>query len=354
MGSVKGRIEEEGRGRGIEERPIPKRCGMKRQVDLTIDESIETFQRTKNMITRKLIGTLAILLFVLLLRTAIGETPHKLPPDLDDYISNALKMAGYSDDPIPPPTLLPSLSATQQEIQRRYAQEQKRYRDEMDKRTAIILDAIEAYYLEQRLKPPPNTILVGFDENTDACFYDPMPGYEWVNPGTSDLRVKPINTVMVVDENTGKVAYRPATGYTWANPNSSPPDFRVKPINNLQTTTGRKQEKEPSERTSNNRDDKTSFLRTIDREENLSISAIIFMIMLTWGVGLAPALIFRFVIYRRPMTKVPAIIVTILFFFINIMIVASDTIFQHSKSSHHVQVLIAFAIYGILVTGKRK
>jgi len=72
---------------------------------------------------------------------------------------------------------------------------------------------------------------------------------------------------------------------------------------------------------------------------------------LTWSIGLGPALALRFLILRRPIGKIAAIITTLILSVLNIVIVATDTVFTAS-GTHRVQALIAFAIFAILKYGR--
>jgi hypothetical protein len=84
--------------------------------------------------------------------------------------------------------------------------------------------------------------------------------------------------------------------------------------------------------------------------ENWLLVLIVSTIM-TWGIGLAPPLLTRFVFLRRPMPKVAAILFVVAFLLINLMIFIA----LGSRSKTHAGlVLVAFASYYILRAGSRK
>lgn len=78
----------------------------------------------------------------------------------------------------------------------------------------------------------------------------------------------------------------------------------------------------------------------------LIISAI-----LTWGIGLAPPILIRFIFLRRPISKGWAIGTAIIFLFINILIF---TALGSTSKTHGALFLVAWASYAILRKGFRK
>ena len=81
---------------------------------------------------------------------------------------------------------------------------------------------------------------------------------------------------------------------------------------------------------------------------NLIVSAI-----LTWGIGLTPALLIRFAFLRRPISKGCAIGTVILFGFINFVIFSANAA-ARGGTIGGAFVLIAFASYAILRKGAKK
>lgn len=75
-----------------------------------------------------------------------------------------------------------------------------------------------------------------------------------------------------------------------------------------------------------------------------------FSFVLTWGIGLTPPLLIRYVFYRRPLNKWPAIGYCTLLFFVNIVLF---TALGSESKTHSALVLIAFVSYYILKRGQR-
>ena len=73
--------------------------------------------------------------------------------------------------------------------------------------------------------------------------------------------------------------------------------------------------------------------------------------LITWGIGLAPPLLIRFVFMGRPIGKGWAISLVALFWAFNIMFF---TVLGSKSKSHSVLILIAFVSYLILRKGTRK
>ncbi len=81
------------------------------------------------------------------------------------------------------------------------------------------------------------------------------------------------------------------------------------------------------------------------------VLSLILSFILTWGIGLAPPLIIRFVIMKRPLAKSPAIVVAVVFLFLNLLFFVA--IGSQSKT-HAALLLVAWASYAILRTGHQK
>ena len=73
--------------------------------------------------------------------------------------------------------------------------------------------------------------------------------------------------------------------------------------------------------------------------------------VLTWGIGLAPPLLVRFALMRRPMPKSGAIAFVVVFLFINIVIF---TVLGSRSKTHGALVLVAIASYYVLRRGAKK
>lgn len=72
---------------------------------------------------------------------------------------------------------------------------------------------------------------------------------------------------------------------------------------------------------------------------------VLFSFAITWGIGLTPPLLVRFLIMRRSIAKWPAIAVTVLFWFCNLLIFIS----LGSESESHIALLVvAWVTYLIL------
>ena len=72
---------------------------------------------------------------------------------------------------------------------------------------------------------------------------------------------------------------------------------------------------------------------------------IIISIIFTWGIGLSVPLLIRYVFLRRPINKIPAIVIVVILLFLQL---ALWTSLGSVNKSHIVLVLIAYISYGIL------
>lgn len=72
---------------------------------------------------------------------------------------------------------------------------------------------------------------------------------------------------------------------------------------------------------------------------------IIASIIITWGIGLAPPLLIRYAILKRPMDKWPAIGTCAILWFLNIIIF---TALGSKSKTHGALTLVAFVSYWIL------
>ncbi len=72
---------------------------------------------------------------------------------------------------------------------------------------------------------------------------------------------------------------------------------------------------------------------------------IMVSIVLTWGIGLAPPLVIRYAILKRPMNKWPAIGTCAAFWFFNIILF---TALGSKSKSHAALTFVAFVSYWIL------
>jgi len=79
--------------------------------------------------------------------------------------------------------------------------------------------------------------------------------------------------------------------------------------------------------------------------EGLSTSDMVFSIVVTWGIGLAPPLLMRFVFFKRPLGRFTAIITCSILFFLNVMLF----IFLGSTNkTHGALAIVALVSYWIL------
>lgn len=74
-------------------------------------------------------------------------------------------------------------------------------------------------------------------------------------------------------------------------------------------------------------------------------SFILFWIILTWGIGLTPPLLIRFLLLRRPMEKKYALGIVGLFWFFNLLLF---TAFGSKSKTHFGLILVALVSYAIL------
>lgn len=84
----------------------------------------------------------------------------------------------------------------------------------------------------------------------------------------------------------------------------------------------------------------------------LDAVTIVASIILTWGIGLAPPIVTRYAILKRPMNEWPAIGVCAAFWLLNI---ALFTALGSKSKTHAALTLVAFVSYWILrKAGKAK
>lgn len=88
-------------------------------------------------------------------------------------------------------------------------------------------------------------------------------------------------------------------------------------------------------------DDSMTAILTSDKGE----SFILFWIILTWGIGLTPPLLIRFLLLRRPMEKKYALGVVCLFWFFNLLLF---TALGSKSKTHFALILVALVSYAIL------
>lgn len=79
--------------------------------------------------------------------------------------------------------------------------------------------------------------------------------------------------------------------------------------------------------------------------------ALVLSAILTWGIGLAPPLIIRFVLARRPLSKGLSITIAVLFWFFNFVLF---TALGSESKTHAALFLVALASYAILRKGGRQ
>lgn len=79
--------------------------------------------------------------------------------------------------------------------------------------------------------------------------------------------------------------------------------------------------------------------------------ALVLSAILTWGIGLAPPLIIRFVLARRPLSKGLSITLAVLFWFFNFVLF---TALGSESKTHAALFLVALASYAILRKGGRQ
>ncbi len=73
--------------------------------------------------------------------------------------------------------------------------------------------------------------------------------------------------------------------------------------------------------------------------------------LMTWGIGLTPPLLIRFLFFRRPISKIASIGIVVPFWFINIIIFIA---LGSESKTHTALLLVAFASYAILHRGYTK
>ena len=84
----------------------------------------------------------------------------------------------------------------------------------------------------------------------------------------------------------------------------------------------------------------------------LDAATILVSIVVTWGVGLAPPLLIRYAILKRPMKKWPAIGTCAAFWFFNVILF---TALGSKSKAHGALTFVAFVSYWILrKAGKAK
>ncbi len=77
----------------------------------------------------------------------------------------------------------------------------------------------------------------------------------------------------------------------------------------------------------------------------LNAATIMVSIVITWGIGLAPPLLIRYAILKRPMNDWPAVGVCAAFWFLNVVLY---TVLGSESESHTALTLVAFVSYWIL------
>ncbi len=77
----------------------------------------------------------------------------------------------------------------------------------------------------------------------------------------------------------------------------------------------------------------------------LDAATILVSIVITWGIGLAPPLLIRYAILKRPMNNRPAIGICAAFWFFNVILF---TALGSQSKSHAALILVAFVSYWIL------
>ena len=77
----------------------------------------------------------------------------------------------------------------------------------------------------------------------------------------------------------------------------------------------------------------------------LDAVTIVVSIVITWGIGLAPPLIIRYAILKKPMNKWPAIGTCAAFWLINVVLF---TALGSKSKSHAAPTFVAFVSYWIL------
>lgn len=78
------------------------------------------------------------------------------------------------------------------------------------------------------------------------------------------------------------------------------------------------------------------------------LASLLFSIILTWGIGLAPPLLIRYAILRRPLSKTVAIVIVVVFWFINISIFIA---LGSQSKTHAALFFVALVSYYILHRG---
>lgn len=73
--------------------------------------------------------------------------------------------------------------------------------------------------------------------------------------------------------------------------------------------------------------------------------SVVFSIIITWGIGLAPPLLIRYVILKRPLSKWPAIGICAAFWVSNVILF---TALGSQSKSHFVLTIVAFVSYWLL------
>lgn len=79
--------------------------------------------------------------------------------------------------------------------------------------------------------------------------------------------------------------------------------------------------------------------------------AFLLSAVLTWGIGLAPPLLLRFAILKRPISKKVSITLVVLFWFLNVLIF---TALGSTSKTHSVLFFVAWASFAILRKGSQK
>ena len=77
----------------------------------------------------------------------------------------------------------------------------------------------------------------------------------------------------------------------------------------------------------------------------MPLPILIISFILTWGIGLSVPVLIRYVFLRKPINKIPAIVIVVILLFLQL---ALWTSLGSVNKSHAVLVLIAYISYGIL------
>ncbi|NLI79248.1 MAG: hypothetical protein GX442_22735 [Candidatus Riflebacteria bacterium] len=76
--------------------------------------------------------------------------------------------------------------------------------------------------------------------------------------------------------------------------------------------------------------------------------ALLLSVLITWGIGLAPPIVIRYLLWRKPLSKTASITLCVLFWVTNLGIFLA---LGSTSKSHGVLYLIAFVSHGIYTSG---